>query len=271
MEHWIRLLVGLTPAAWTAAGAAYLFVFLRQDAGAERWAPRLAWTAAGVHVASLLAVGATGVCPMLVPGSVVSGMGLAIGVIHLLLERRANDRAIGVFPIAAAALLAAAAAAADPMRRPDPSIPPGTTALHVAAVILGYAGVFLAALFGALYLVQRNALKKHRFGLFWERLPSLELLDQFSRRSLVAGVVFLTLTIGVGHAVRRATGDGGAYWTAEIVGTNLLWLVGVVAVALRWAGRLRPAGSAFAAVALFVLAMGDLVVVGIFSGFHRGV
>jgi hypothetical protein len=146
----IRLLDALAPAVWTAAGAAYLFVFLRQDAGAARWAPRLAWAAAAVQLAALLAVGATGVCPMLVPGSAVAGMGLAVGVIHLLLERRANDRAIGVFPIAAAALFALAGAAGDPTRRPDPAIPAGTTALHVTAAILGYAGVFLAALFGAL-------------------------------------------------------------------------------------------------------------------------
>lgn len=271
MEPWIRLLSALAPAAWTAAGAAYLVLFLRQDAGAERWAPRLAWGAVGVHVASLAAVGSMGVCPMLVPGSVISGMGLAVGVIHLLLERRANDRAIGVFPIAAAALFALAGTAADPTRRPDPSVPHGTAAIHVTSAILGFAGVFLAALFGALYLVQRRALKRHRFGLFWERLPSLELLDTFSRRSLVAGVVFLTVTIGIGHLVRNQTAPSGGYWVAEIVATNLLWLIAFVVVVARRFDKIRPATAATASVALFVLAMGDLLVVGIFSRFHRGV
>src|SRR5882724_7845272 len=99
VESLVRLLAALTPAAWTAAAAAYLFVFVKDDAGAARWAPRLAWTAVGVHVAALAAVGMRGVCPMLVTGSVVSGLGLAVGVIHLLLERRANDRAIGIFPV----------------------------------------------------------------------------------------------------------------------------------------------------------------------------
>jgi ABC-type uncharacterized transport system permease subunit len=207
---------------------------------------------------------------MLVPGSVVSGLGLAVGVVHLLLERRANDRAIGFFPIAAAALFALAGSAADPLRRPDPSIPPATTAIHVAGAILGYAGLLLAALFGALYLVQRRAMKAKRFGLFWERLPSLELLDSFSSRSLVAGVLFLTLTIAFGHAVRHATPSAGTYWDAKIIATNLLWVVGLAVVVSRRFLRFRPAPAAVASVVLFLLAMANLFVVDVFSRVHRG-
>jgi len=270
VEAIVRLFAALTPAAWTAAAAAYLVVFVKGDAGALRWAPRLAWTAAAVHAAGFLAVGARGVCPMLVPGSVVSGLGLAVGVIHLLLERRADDRAIGIFPISAAALFAVGAAAADPLGRPDPSTPVGTTAVHVTCVVLGYAGLLLAAMFGALYLVQQRALKRHRFGLFWERLPSLELLDQFSRRSLAAGLLFLTLTIGFGHVVRRATAPDGAYWEAAVVATNAVWLACLAVVAARRFGKIRPTASALAAVGLFLLAMADMVVVEVLSDVHRG-
>ncbi len=270
VETLVRLLAAATPAAWTAAAAAYLVVFVKGEPGATRWAPRAAWTAVGVHLAAMGAVGTRGVCPMLVAGSVVSGLGLAVGVIHLLIERRAQDRAIGVFPIAAAALFALAGAAADPLRRPDPSIPHGTTAIHVTSAVLGYAGLLLAALFGALFLVQQHALKRHRFGLFWERLPSLEMLDQFSRRSLAAGVVFLTLTIGFGHAVRRAAAPEGGYWDATVVATNVVWLACLVVVVARRLDKLRPAACAVASLCLFVLAMANMIVVDMFSNVHRG-
>lgn len=270
MESVVRLFAALVPAAWVAAAAAYLVLFVRQDAGADRWAPRLAWTAVVIHVAGLGAVGVLGVCPMLVAGSVVSGLGLAVGFVHLVLERRVKDRAIGVFPVAAAALFALAGAAADPMRRPDPSIPHGTTAIHVTGAILGYAGLLLAALFGALFLVQQRALKAKKFGLFWERLPSLELLDEFSSRSLVAGVVFLTLTIAFGHVVRRAVPQVESYWDAKIIATNALWLVGLVVVLARRFLKFRPTFAAVASVALFVLAMANLFVVDVFSKVHRG-
>ena len=271
MEPLIRLFTALTPAAWVAATAAYLMVFVRQDAGAERWAPRIAWTAVAIQVAGLGVVGMAGICPMLVPASVVSELGLAVGVIHLCVEGRAKNRAMGLFPMAAAAIFCLAAAAADPMRRPDPSIPLGTTALHVTGAILSYAGLLLAALFGALYLVQQRALKEKRFGLFWERLPSLELLDQFSRHALFAGVLFLTVTIAFGHVVRRGVAPDETYWDAKIVATNLLWLMGLAVVVARRFDKLRPQPAAVASVVLFVLAMANFVVVDMFSRVHRGI
>jgi ABC-type uncharacterized transport system permease subunit len=262
MESLVRLLAALAPAAWTAAAAAYLVLFVRQDAGALRWAPRLAWTAVALHAAAIASPGALGVCPMLVPSSVLSGMGLAIGSVHLVLEERAKNRAIGVFPAIAALLFALAAVAADPLRRPPPNVPHGTTAFHVLVAVLAYAGLFLAALFGTLYLAQRRAMKGHRFGLVWERLPALELLDEFSRRSLFAGVVFLTLTIAFGHVVRHvAPQQAGSYWEAKILATDLLWLAALVVAVLRRLDRLRPAPAARATVVLFLLSMVNLAVV----------
>ncbi len=208
---------------------------------------------------------------MLLPASTISGLGLAVGVIHLLLEGRARNRAIGVFPVAVAAVFALAATAFDPLRRPEAGLPPASAAIHASAAVLGYAGLLLAALFGALYLVQRGALKRHRFGLFWERLPSLELLDEFAFRSLVAGVACFTVTIAVGHIVRRATGHTGSYWDPKIVATNLIWLIGLVVVLGRLFRRVRPATSAAASIALFALALANLLVVDIFSEVHRGI
>jgi ABC-type uncharacterized transport system permease subunit len=269
MDALIRLLSVAAPAAWTSAAVLYLFVFLREDAAAERWAPRVAWAAAAIHFLAIASPGMRGVCPMLLPASMASGVGLAIGTVHLCVESRAKDRAIGVFPIALAALIALASAAIDPVHRPAGALPPASTAVHVTGAILGYAGILLAALFGTLYLVQRHALKRHRFGLFWERLPSLELLDAFSRRSLVAGVVFLTLTIGFGHLLRREAQAGETYWDAKIVATNLLWLVALLVVVARRLDRIRPATSAFASVGLFVLTLANLLVVDLFSRVHR--
>jgi ABC-type uncharacterized transport system permease subunit len=271
MDTLIRLLAVLTPVAWTAAAVLYLFVFLREEPAAERWAPRVAWAAAAVHLLSLASPGMRGVCPLVLPASMLSGLGLAVGAVHLFVESRAKDRGIGVFPIALAALIALAAAATDPNAPLPANIPPASTAVHVTGAILGYAGLLLAALFGTLYLLQRRALKQHKFGLFWERLPSLELLDAFSRRSLVAGVVFLTLTIGFGHLARRSMQAGESYWDAKIVATNLLWLAALVIVVARRFDRMRPATSAFAAVGLFVLTLANLLVVDLFSSVHRGI
>ena len=271
VEAITRLLTAGAPAAWTAAAAAYLVYFLRQDAGAERWAPRLAWTAAVIHLLAIAAPGMHGICPMLLAGSVVSGLGLAVGVVHLCLEGRAKDRAIGIFPVATAALFALAGAAADPLRRPDGQLPPGSTAVHVTGAILGYAGLLLAALFGTLYLVQQKALKEHRFGLFWERLPSVELLDDFTTRSLAAGAAFLTATIGLGHVARHAANRVAPYFSdAKIVHADLLWLLCVGVLVARRLHRLRPNAAAVAAIVLLGIALAGPFL-DRWSAAHRGV
>ena len=53
--------------------------------------------------------------------------------------------------------------------------------------------------------------------------------------------------------------------------TNALWLAGLVVVVARRLDKMRPAASAAAALALFVLAMANYAVVDIFSHVHRGI
>ena len=78
MDALIRLLAVAAPAAWTAAAVLYLFVFLREDAAAERWAPRAAWTAVAIHLLAIASPGLHGICPMVLPASMVSGLVVAI-------------------------------------------------------------------------------------------------------------------------------------------------------------------------------------------------
>jgi len=271
MEALARGLVALAPAVWTAAAAAYLAVFLRQDPGAERWSRRLAWAGVVLHLAAAVVLAATGHAVLASTGGLLWGMGLTVAVVYLVLEARIGTRAIGVFPMALVALLAVAGAAAGDLFLPPPeNLPRVDVAVHVAAGVMSYAALLLAAVFGALYLAQRHALREHRFGLLWDRLPSLELLDEFSWRSLGAAAVFLTLLIGYGHVVNAQAALTSTYWDAKILATNALWLVTLGVSVARWTNRLRPMAGAVAALGLFALAVGNKVVVERLSGFHGG-
>ncbi len=270
MDMPLHLLDALVPSAYTAAAAAYLLVFLREDAGAARWSRRLTWLAITLHLLVFLAPYWLTAKFALSAGSVLSGMGVAVAVVYLWLEGRMKTRAIGVFPIALSGLFAIVGSAAGfPTAPPPGDLPPVSTALHIACAIVGYAGLLLAALFGALYLVQRHALRARRFGLFWERLPSLELLDAFSSKSLLAGAAFLTVLIGVGHVLRRDVAPQESYFDAKIMATNLLWLGAVVVALGRSLHRLRPFASAVASLALFAFALGNMFVVDAFSRVHK--
>jgi ABC-type uncharacterized transport system permease subunit len=270
-EPLVRALHALTPVLWTAAAAAYLVVFTRDDAGAARWAVRLALLALAGHLAELAATWAAGIPPLVQPGAHVSGTGLATALVYLVLERRVGRRTIGVFAVGTAAVLATAGAAfGDPLALSRPDLPTLQTSVHVAAAILGSAALFLAAMFGALLLAQQRALRGRSFGLFWERLPSVELLDSFTRGSLGAAAFFLTAMIGLGHVARHAADRVGPYFhDAKIVYADALWALCVAVFVARKLHRLRPRTMAFASIVLFLCALASPAV-DRWSESHRG-
>ena len=126
-------------------------------------------------------------------------------------------------------------------------------------------------MFGTLHVLQFRALRARRFGLFWERLPSLELLDEFTSASVGVATLFLTGTIGLGHAVKAIADAGGSYWDAKVLATNLLWLFALTVTVGRRTKRLRAQPAAVLAIVLFLFALGNLLVVNSFSGIHRNV
>lgn len=271
MEALVRALHALVPVLWTAAAAAYLVVFTRDDEGAARWAARLATAALLVHLGEFAATAAYGVPPLVQPGALVSGIGLAAALVYLVLERKIGRRTIGIFAVGTAAVLTTAGSAiGDPLVASRQDLPTLQTSVHVAAAILGYSALLLAATFGALLLAQQRALRGHSFGLFWERLPSVELLDAFTAGSIGAAALFLTATIGLGHVVRHAADRVAPYFhDAKIVYADALWALCVVVFVARKLHRMRPRSMAFASIVLFLVAMASPAV-NRWSASHRG-
>ncbi|MCG3134510.1 MAG: hypothetical protein HMLKMBBP_01817 [Planctomycetes bacterium] len=272
MEGVVKILFALAPVAWTAAAAGYFGVFLRDDPGTARWARRLLVAAILVHLGVFAARAAAGFQPIASGALVASGMGLFCGIVYLWLERRIARGSAGVFAAGSAALLVVGShALGDPLAVPGKAFPQGGGAVHIIVAAAGYAGLLLAAVFGGLLLAQRRALRKRTFGLFWERVPSLELLDAFTAGSLLAAAVFLTGTIGLGHMLRRAAESPGPYADPKIVVTNVLWALTLSVALLRRYRRIGAGGAAASAIALFALALANLVVVNRISPLHGDV
>lgn len=268
MEILARALAGLVPVAWTAAAAAYLLVFLRRDEAADRWCRRLACAAAAVHALLFVAVAASGRPLFRSAGMVLFGVGLAIMVVHLYLESRIRSRTIGIFPVSLTVLAALVGVTLGIPEAVPVEFPKWSTPVHVGGAVLAYSGVLLAALYGSLYLVQRGALRQHRFGLFWERLPALELLDQFSSRSLLAAFLCLTLTIAFGHVVGREPGLAFRYYDPKVMVTNLIWLGALLLLVSRRFRWMRPRTSAIGCVVMFAFVLLNMFVVDAFSDVH---
>lgn len=84
--------------------------------------------------------------------------------------------------------------------------------LPIHASIALIADAFLAMGFcgGVMYLLQENEIKSKRFGIFYERLPSLEALDNLNHHCLTVGFPLLTLGIITGSIWAKQA--WGTYW-----------------------------------------------------------
>ena len=72
--------------------------------------------------------------------------------------------------------------------------------VHAGVSVMAYGFLALAFCGGLMYLLQERELKSKRFGFFYNRLPSLEALDQLNSHCVTTGFVFLTLGIITGSA-----------------------------------------------------------------------
>lgn len=139
--------------------------------------------------------------------------------------------------------------------------------LHVSVVFLAYSGFVIGIVFAFLYLIQQRQLKKRHVNLLFRRLPSLEVLDNWSNKAISFSLPFMTMTIVTGTI--RAVKDFPLWYRDPIVSTTIVtWLVFALYLSLRylwdWQGR------RVAYIALLGLAGMFLIQISrIFPSFHR--
>lgn len=80
----------------------------------------------------------------------------------------------------------------------EPDLRSTLLAVHIGSALVGTAAFVLAAMTGALYLIQENNLKKKNFGPLFNRLPSVGMLDRLNLRIILFGFPVYTLAIALG-------------------------------------------------------------------------
>jgi cytochrome c-type biogenesis protein CcsB len=154
----------------------------------------------GLHVASFVSRSATaGYLAVANFGETLSFLGLALVAAFLVIQRRLRVLALSavVVPLAFGLTLAATGLKGGVQPLP-PVLQSVWLPVHVGLAILGDALLALAGSASVLYLVQDRRLKAHRVRGIEPHLPSLETLDRLSHRSVVWGLVLLTLAILTG-------------------------------------------------------------------------
>ena len=136
--------------------------------------------------------------------------------------------------------------------------------LHVLLASAGLALLAVAAIAGAVFLVENRRLKRHRAraGGSGPRLPSLETLDRLNAVALAVG--FPLLTLGVVTGMVWLHGAEGVAWrgSAHEAWNAIAWTIYAVLVAARFAAHQAGRAAAASAVAGFVFLLFAVVGVG---------
>jgi cytochrome c-type biogenesis protein CcsB len=113
--------------------------------------------------------------------------------------------------------------------------------IHTVFAFLGNAAFALAFGIGTMYLVQEHYVKSKRLGDLFDRLPSLQTLDEINYRLITLGFPLLTLAIITGAL--WAESAWGSYWNWDTreVWSLITWFIYAIILHARltagWRGR----------------------------------
>ena len=131
--------------------------------------------------------------------------------------------------------------------------------IHVISAMLGYSGITISAVYGILFLLLYKNLKANKFGLIFNRLPSLEILEKLSFYSLLIGFTLLSVAIIIGIVWLPSAFPDFRYTDPKLVGTAFVWIVYGAGIISKLAGKWYGKKVIIFSLCGFVLAMLSLI------------
>lgn len=108
---------------------------------------------------------------------------------------------------------------------------------HVLSALLGYSGITISAVYGYLYLLLYNQIKQNKFGMLFNRLPNLEILEKLSFNSVIIGFVFLTIAMVIGIIWLPIAFPNFSYFDPKLITTFIIWLLYGLGILLKITGQ----------------------------------
>lgn len=191
----------LLPLLYLLVFGTYVWLFRSDNPTPRRVASRLAGAVILLHLGAEVALGlATMRLPMGSKLEFASALAWAILATYLFMERRWKVKNTGWLPAGVAFLLQFVASAfSTGMPDPSPLLKDPGFGGHVVLVLLAYTALAMSFVYAVLYLVLARQLGRHQFGLFFRRMPSLDVLERMSVGAVEMGVPLLFASLVLGH------------------------------------------------------------------------
>lgn len=126
---------------------------------------------------------------------------------------------------------------------------------HVLSALLGYSGITISAVYGFLYLMLYKEIKLNKFGLIFNRLPNLEVLERLSFYSAVFGFISLTIAITIGLIWLPQAFPNFSYSDPKLIGTSLAWIIYGTGIVFKFVGKWRGKKVVLFSILGFALAL----------------
>lgn len=186
-------------AIYIVSFVAYVMHFVHRQAAVGRAATTLLVAGALAHtfVVGMQTMEVSHV-PVTNASTAISTFVLLLVLAYLYTEMTTEERAMGTFilPLAIALQIIPAA---FPMAEERAEVLSGPLfGIHVSSLLFAYASFALACVIGITYVLLFKEIKAKHLGVFYARLPSLQILDTMNQRAVIVGWVCLTIGLVAG-------------------------------------------------------------------------
>ncbi|MCP3955934.1 MAG: c-type cytochrome biogenesis protein CcsB [Desulfobacterales bacterium] len=221
------IVIAATIVFYLLSSATYLAFLLSQKKNLDRVALCLFITGFLCHLTSVgYDFTRTGQIPVHNLYQTLSLSALAVAVIFIVFHFKFKLKVLGVFAAPFAALIMLAAYQL-------PRVPVQANALfnsfwfvvHILSIFIGEGALAMACGVGILYILQENSIKSKKRGFFYDRLPSLDLLDTTGYGSIVVGFIMLTLGLVTGFVYAKSAWGRFWSWDPKEIWAVATWLI----------------------------------------------
>lgn len=140
--------------------------------------------------------------------------------------------------------------------------------IHVISALLGYSGFIIAAVYGVLFFMLYKELKSNRFGLIFQRLPSLEILEKLNFYSVVIGFIMLSISIMIGFIWLPQAFPDFSYYDPKLISVCLVWFVYLIGILSKLIAKLYGKKVIIFSLVGLIFAIFSLILSNIIESFH---
>lgn len=140
---------------------------------------------------------------------------------------------------------------------------------HVFSALGGYSGITISAVYGFLYLRLYDELKESKFGLIFQRLPNLEILEKLSFYSAIIGFIMLSVAMGIGIIWLPMAFPKFSYSDPKLIATGIVWMLYGIGIVLKISGKWQGKKVVIFSIAGFLIAISSTIITNFLSkSFH---